>query len=318
MTSTASADLKVTVESSPGVPVSYAELVLIPFDDPALTGAPAPSLYSLFRGCAPMLGPPDGGSPACNRVLVIDGQRRAGRPAGTLLRLRDPRTVRQHRSRRCAARPGDVLAGHVAGPVAPAAPAERRRLGRLPRPRRRQLRLVDPRRGSGGELPRHRRRRDHRDRPQRGQQLREHAGDAGRHELHRRHPRRGADAQHPLVLRPRRQVPEDARAFQFLAAGPRFSADPQRRALVGAARARPVDGRHGRGVPQARDRRASAQSPLPAGQAGARSGLPASDRLRPDHAHPGHADRRLHLRRQRAGAGARAATTATSTGTSRR
>jgi len=73
VTITASANLSVTVESSPGVPVSYAELVLIPFDDPATTGAPVPSLYSLFPGCAPMLGPPDAGSPACNRALVING-----------------------------------------------------------------------------------------------------------------------------------------------------------------------------------------------------------------------------------------------------
>ncbi len=94
LTITASANLKVAVESSPGVPVTYAQLVLIPFDDPATTGAPVPSLYSLFAGCAPtvgssngsstpcdstlvvcspMLGPPDGGSPACNRVLTVNG-----------------------------------------------------------------------------------------------------------------------------------------------------------------------------------------------------------------------------------------------------
>jgi hypothetical protein len=94
VTITASADLTVTVESSPGVPVTYAQLVLIPFDDPATTGAPVPSLYGLFAGCpptvgppnsgsppckstlvvcAPMLGPPDGGSPACNRALTVNG-----------------------------------------------------------------------------------------------------------------------------------------------------------------------------------------------------------------------------------------------------
>jgi hypothetical protein len=94
LTITASADLTVTVESSPGVPVTYAQLVLIPFDDPAATGAPVPSLYGLFAGCAPtvgppsggsppckstlvvcapMLGPPDGGSPACNRALTVNG-----------------------------------------------------------------------------------------------------------------------------------------------------------------------------------------------------------------------------------------------------
>ena len=70
VTITASANLTVNVESSPGVPVTYAEVVMIPADDPATTGAPSPSLYSLFPGCAPMLGPPDGASPACNRALL--------------------------------------------------------------------------------------------------------------------------------------------------------------------------------------------------------------------------------------------------------
>ncbi len=73
VTITASANLTVKVESAPGVPVTFAELVLIPFDDPVATGAPVPSLYSLFPGCAPMLGPPDGGSPACNRALTVNG-----------------------------------------------------------------------------------------------------------------------------------------------------------------------------------------------------------------------------------------------------
>jgi hypothetical protein len=82
VTSAGSANLKVRVESSPGVPVAYAELVLIPFDDPATTGAPVPSLYGLFPGCNPMLGPPDGGSPACNRVLVIDGNVELAVPPG--------------------------------------------------------------------------------------------------------------------------------------------------------------------------------------------------------------------------------------------
>jgi hypothetical protein len=82
LTITASASLTVTVESSPGVPVTYAELVLIPFDDPTTTGAPVPSLYSLFPGCAPMLGPPDAGSPACNRALVINGSVALAVPPG--------------------------------------------------------------------------------------------------------------------------------------------------------------------------------------------------------------------------------------------
>ena len=80
VTITASANLTVNVESSPGVPVTYAELVLIPVDDPG-SGA-GPSLYSLFPGCAPMLGPPDGASPACNRALVTQGSVALAVPPG--------------------------------------------------------------------------------------------------------------------------------------------------------------------------------------------------------------------------------------------
>ncbi|HVZ89110.1 MAG TPA: CehA/McbA family metallohydrolase [Polyangia bacterium] len=79
---TASAQLTVNVESSPGIQATYAELVLIPVDDPAQSGAPTPSLYSLFPGCAPMLGPPDGGSPACNRALTTNGQFNLAVPPG--------------------------------------------------------------------------------------------------------------------------------------------------------------------------------------------------------------------------------------------
>ncbi|HVY39485.1 MAG TPA: CehA/McbA family metallohydrolase [Polyangia bacterium] len=71
---TASSHLTVNVQSAPGVLASYAELVVIPVDDPGASGAPVPSLYSLFPGCAPMLGPPDGGSPACNRALTFNGR----------------------------------------------------------------------------------------------------------------------------------------------------------------------------------------------------------------------------------------------------
>jgi hypothetical protein len=69
LTIPASAELNVTVESAPGVPANYAELVLIPIEAPAVTGAAIPSVYSLFPGCVPMLGPPDGAAPACNRAL---------------------------------------------------------------------------------------------------------------------------------------------------------------------------------------------------------------------------------------------------------
>ncbi|HEY4392408.1 MAG TPA: hypothetical protein VGP64_00015 [Polyangia bacterium] len=72
LTIPASAELNVAVESAPGVPASFAELVVIPIADPAVTGAAVPSVYSLFPGCVPMLGPPDGASPACNRALTAD------------------------------------------------------------------------------------------------------------------------------------------------------------------------------------------------------------------------------------------------------
>jgi hypothetical protein len=79
---TASANLTVNVESSPGVTATFAELVVIPVEDPAGSGAPTPSVYSLFPGCAPMLGPPDGDSPACNRALTRNGQFILAMPPG--------------------------------------------------------------------------------------------------------------------------------------------------------------------------------------------------------------------------------------------
>jgi hypothetical protein len=62
-----------TVEELPGVRATFAELVLVPAVAPA-PGAPAPSLYGIFGDCDPMLGPPHGGSPACNRALTTDGR----------------------------------------------------------------------------------------------------------------------------------------------------------------------------------------------------------------------------------------------------
>ncbi|HXT99591.1 MAG TPA: CehA/McbA family metallohydrolase, partial [Polyangia bacterium] len=51
---------------------TYAELVLVPANAP--TGStPVPSFYGLFPGCDPMLGPPYGGLPACNRVVTDHG-----------------------------------------------------------------------------------------------------------------------------------------------------------------------------------------------------------------------------------------------------
>jgi hypothetical protein len=75
ITLTSSAHLIATITTAPGqpnpVPGTYAELVVVPMA-PA-TGAEPPSLYGLFAGCNPMLGPPHGGSPACNRALTGNG-----------------------------------------------------------------------------------------------------------------------------------------------------------------------------------------------------------------------------------------------------
>ena len=82
LTITGSAQLTVDIQSSPGVPAFAAELVVIPVDDPANSGAAVPSMYSLFPGCAPLLGPPDGGSPACNRALTTTGHFQVALPPG--------------------------------------------------------------------------------------------------------------------------------------------------------------------------------------------------------------------------------------------
>ena len=74
LTLTASARLTATVVSAPGQTVpdvgTYVELVLIPVDP----GTEVPSFYGLFPGCTPMLGPPHGGSPACNRAVTDTGK----------------------------------------------------------------------------------------------------------------------------------------------------------------------------------------------------------------------------------------------------
>jgi hypothetical protein len=72
VTVTRAGRLLATIEARPGEAASFAELVLIPLDPPPAAQA-APSLYGAFAGCNPMLGPPHGGSPACNRALTTDG-----------------------------------------------------------------------------------------------------------------------------------------------------------------------------------------------------------------------------------------------------
>ena len=74
------ARLSVTIEDERRQPAPYAELVVVPVEAPP-PGA-GPSLYGMFPGCAPMLGPPHGGSPACNRALVVDGEIDLLVPAG--------------------------------------------------------------------------------------------------------------------------------------------------------------------------------------------------------------------------------------------
>jgi hypothetical protein len=73
ITLTRAGHLVATVEDLPGERATFAELVLVPVDAPG-ADAPASSLYGLFAGCEPMLGPPHGGSPACNRALTTDGR----------------------------------------------------------------------------------------------------------------------------------------------------------------------------------------------------------------------------------------------------
>ena len=75
VTMTAAAHVIATVTTAPGqvgpAPGTYAELVIVPVERQA--GAASPSSYGLFPGCNPMLGPPHGGPPACNRVLTATG-----------------------------------------------------------------------------------------------------------------------------------------------------------------------------------------------------------------------------------------------------
>ena len=62
ITLTASAHVIATVTTVPGQPdpdpVTYAELVIVPVE--RQDGTEAPSIYGLFPGCNPMLGPPHG------------------------------------------------------------------------------------------------------------------------------------------------------------------------------------------------------------------------------------------------------------------
>jgi hypothetical protein len=71
LTLTASARLHAIVRKTADNLATYAELVVIPAGS-AESGTP-PTFYGLFPGCDPMLGPPHGGTPACNRALTANG-----------------------------------------------------------------------------------------------------------------------------------------------------------------------------------------------------------------------------------------------------
>ncbi len=246
---------------------------------------------------------------------------RAVRPAAAareVLRLRNSRPVRDPGSRRGRSRARADGQGHAAGRIAGVRAAARRRdVGGFPRPRRRQLRFVDPRPRARDQLPGHGRGHDRRHRPQRRDHLRLDAADAGRHAHAGGDLGRRTDAQHPLVLRARARVPAHAGPFQFLAAHARPARQPQRRALGRAARARPDDGRHGRA---GRDASAQLNHPYSAAKLGRDQGYARAIEYDPRQTIPDAAHRRRQLRRQRFGAAARAAAdrTATSTGTCKR
>jgi hypothetical protein len=73
VTVTAPVHLVVSVLKTPDQPGpmdrTFAELVVVPIG----ATTPTPSFYGLFPGCDPMLGPPYGSSPACNRALTSNG-----------------------------------------------------------------------------------------------------------------------------------------------------------------------------------------------------------------------------------------------------
>ena len=290
VTITASANLTVSVESSPGVPVSYAEVVVIPFEDPATSARRSPA------------------STACSRM------RAHARTAGRWLARLQPRALRrQHGSNvDLALPPGQYYVYATRGPFASLdrayvnlAPGMSRpsrcRSDRSPRSccRRASSRATSTSTAAPASICRS---------PicERVVSFLATGIDviiATDHNVVTDYQSTlqtlGATnsivvipgvEQTPNILWydvPGDKFPKTLGHFNFWPLVPDFLADAQRRPLARAARARPADGRHGRGVPHPGYRRAPAQSPIPARQAGARSGLPASDRLRSDHIDPG-------------------------------
>ncbi len=74
--------IEARVVDAAGTPLRAAELLLVPTGDTTAAAVDG-SIHGFFGGCAPYLGPPHGGSPACNRVLVRDGQVDFAAPDGT-------------------------------------------------------------------------------------------------------------------------------------------------------------------------------------------------------------------------------------------
>ena len=74
------ATLSATVRDATMQPID-AELFVVP-EDEAQAAQVTGSLHGRFTTCSPWLGPPPGASPACNRVLVRNGQATAEVPAG--------------------------------------------------------------------------------------------------------------------------------------------------------------------------------------------------------------------------------------------
>jgi hypothetical protein len=80
-----SGKVKITVTDEDGV-AAVSDLVLTPTDESLARSDSTGSLYGAFKveACNPYLGPPHGGSPACNRVLTsLDGKANFDVPAGS-------------------------------------------------------------------------------------------------------------------------------------------------------------------------------------------------------------------------------------------
>ncbi|MCC6336344.1 MAG: hypothetical protein IT380_20455 [Myxococcales bacterium] len=75
------ATLGVTVQDAASLMPIDAELFVVPETEAGAT-ALAGNLHGRFTTCSPWLGPPPGASPACNRILVRNGQATAEVPAG--------------------------------------------------------------------------------------------------------------------------------------------------------------------------------------------------------------------------------------------